>query len=1461
MSDDRPAEPIARDLLSDGSAALTLRLDAFAGGIADRLEGFGIARGLGASPLLDALTARWTLPEKMNGGLELFDLDAFDAWSADWSTRAGYEDMLYEAPDAGFVIPLDPDASPLGFDARSARREGRDVREGRAFRPVISPARRAETRAAAMTGISGRVTRTPLAPTASAAEARRLRDGNTGDDRALPGLPGGEPLSVVSGASSAAGSAITGSDRAGTFATLPGREPPTPGIARAHAARERWRAADGGRLTAYPAAMGRAGALEASMLRFPEARARIGGDRPAIIGAPPGFDLTPDTAGLAPAARSAERRVQALVDRLVPTAPSAIAGWLVPAGSAAGARALPDSSARPGRWQSIGLGSAFAVPAAAAPVASIGIGERLAAAADAVVARVDGAPPSVGEPPTYAVEPAGVLVEPTAERAPDVTGRAATPTARRESGRAAPTPAAARATSPAASTASPALAARSPVTASSTATSPLGAGLPGGIVSPRADATPLGAASTRAALRDLASSRAVDVDGRAPLGAATRADSPAARAGTSAGLAAPFASFNPTGRAGLGLARGIAERFARATDRAEPQLAAHAMLLEAILGPARRPIATDTNRELGSAQSSPAQSSPAPIGPVSIGSAPIGSAAQSPASRPEFLAGRSAAAFLLGAVGPAIGRFADRLAVGVGGEPGTAAAWPVGPAGELVAPASDATQSDGGAAVSRASTRAADRALTATRTPIAASSERAAPGRQVGTQTPSGAASLVATLPGVAATPGAIATRAAARSSAVDALQAALAAGPTAVGDVGRAATALAGRVGARLEALVGGGESARPMSGIVERLASVLGAGPRPALLDALRRFEATDDAAEGARAWSRISTLADLGPSAPALVQPMLDAITAGSEAARVTTARSARAASERPAVNERPAETRAAIEVLARRMGRLAAIGSTAIESTPRWAAVLQSVTGASPGRSGAPSLAGWVLDPTGRSWIRPATAVRPVEPSTARTATTAAPIGAERSQSGAVAPAVLGAAGRPEIGAVRGSIGEGGARVEALASRIAAAVEPTAPVRGATPFAFAGEAATTLLRADAAPGEAAVGRATERSRPSSSTRAATESTALVAVAREVARALGRPGAVGSASERLAAVVAGRPAALRSPRAAVASAPGFRSSVSTGFADTPTSREMVAGGVSPTGGGAVGGGAASGTASGAAASARPAGGAAGRLIDVDGLGAASRSTSAGPGTSPAAATIAGRRFASLMDTAALVESDALTASEARLPARIAGWWRAASAPMAEGSEAEVAFADAAFARVVVAPFGGSGDAGGDRAERGDFAARGGRGSTANAALVAFERARASVRGGARAAAVGRIDTPADLGELFQPPTPSSVGEPLAGRLFGDRGPQAVTAPGRPRVLVETGSRAAGDQPLRSAAGETPGRNAEKNEESRHRLAEQMEGDLSPEEIDEIAEEVIGILRREVEFDMARLGEDEWD
>ncbi|MCB9541203.1 MAG: hypothetical protein H6703_01985 [Myxococcales bacterium] len=77
---------------------------------------------------------------------------------------------------------------------------------------------------------------------------------------------------------------------------------------------------------------------------------------------------------------------------------------------------------------------------------------------------------------------------------------------------------------------------------------------------------------------------------------------------------------------------------------------------------------------------------------------------------------------------------------------------------------------------------------------------------------------------------------------------------------------------------------------------------------------------------------------------------------------------------------------------------------------------------------------------------------------------------------------------------------------------------------------------------------------------------------------------------------------------------------------------------------------------------------------------------------------------------------------------------------------------------------------------------------------------------------------------------------------------------------MLVETG-RAAGDQPLRSATGETPGRSAEKNEESRHRLAEQMEGDLSPEEIEEIAEEVIGILRREVEFDMARLGEDEWD
>ena len=63
-----------------------------------------------------------------------------------------------------------------------------------------------------------------------------------------------------------------------------------------------------------------------------------------------------------------------------------------------------------------------------------------------------------------------------------------------------------------------------------------------------------------------------------------------------------------------------------------------------------------------------------------------------------------------------------------------------------------------------------------------------------------------------------------------------------------------------------------------------------------------------------------------------------------------------------------------------------------------------------------------------------------------------------------------------------------------------------------------------------------------------------------------------------------------------------------------------------------------------------------------------------------------------------------------------------------------------------------------------------------------------------------------------------------------------------------------------LRST-GQKGGGKAETGEAARHKLAGQVDEDLSPEEVDEIAGDVIDRLRRLIEFEMTRLGEDEWD
>lgn len=185
----------------------------------------------------------------------------------------------------------------------------------------------------------------------------------------------------------------------------------------------------------------------------------------------------------------------------------------------------------------------------------------------------------------------------------------------------------------------------------------------------------------------------------------------------------------------------------------------------------------------------------------------------------------------------------------------------------------------------------------------------------------------------------------------------------------------------------------------------------------------------------------------------------------------------------------------------------------------------------------------------------------------------------------------------------------------------------------------------------------------------------------------------------------------------------------------------------------------------------------------------------------------------------------------------------------PGSAGGRPHVELGDVSAA-VVVSPGGADGDAAFASSAGASPGAR-----TAEAALRAFDRAR--VDHGTRAAAVGRpAASAADVGQLL-----SAIGNAApGGRLFGDRGPLAVTPPTpAQRVYIETG-RAAGQQPLRST-GESGTPKAETDDEARHRLASQTEGDLSPEEIETIATEIISILRREQEFDASRFGEDEWD
>ena len=102
------------------------------------------------------------------------------------------------------------------------------------------------------------------------------------------------------------------------------------------------------------------------------------------------------------------------------------------------------------------------------------------------------------------------------------------------------------------------------------------------------------------------------------------------------------------------------------------------------------------------------------------------------------------------------------------------------------------------------------------------------------------------------------------------------------------------------------------------------------------------------------------------------------------------------------------------------------------------------------------------------------------------------------------------------------------------------------------------------------------------------------------------------------------------------------------------------------------------------------------------------------------------------------------------------------------------------------------------------------------------------------------------------------------LAGRLFGGRGPRIAVSEARGAddapALVETGGAAMGA--LKSTPGGRPQQKKETTEEARHRVAkEQIDENLSPEHEEQIAREVIQRLLRAQEFDLARIGEEEWD
>lgn len=1398
------SEPLAGAIIQQRDAALTTGLLHQADGIFDRFDRFGGALMDPAGALLDGLIDRWALPERLENGLELFDLDVLGELTRSWASRTGYFDAQFGF-DGPFVVPVDPE-QPVPLDAARVRR-GRGRRPASALRPM-APARRARPRPSLAETLSDRWAAPPApvadevgfehfdgavgatlvepvaepgpSPTPDAADRARADRSSSvaaprgpaagppsdpsGDASRPPagGPPAAEPTLVVppeaSAATTRAGSTArvardpspsprrTASGPASpaespTAPAIPPAARPSPapvasGVAAAAAqgfapsqrdaavrpaaalARQRWRAVGEGQLTVYPRAMGRAGAIDAGLLRFPEARARLGGAQAAVFAGAPGIDLMRDGGGLAPVSRGAERLVRRVFDTLVPVA-EPVAAWLVPI-----LEGRPSSVEAWTRTPDTPIESALAQRT---PTAELVVSDAIRPSQSAAPART------------------------TAAARPRLDGRVALPD--RVRGASVPS-------------------ARAP------------SGVPGAT----ADREVTVRAST-----DGAAVRGPAVPVVRPIGVPSAPDDSGLPAAVRAALA-------------LSHTRGGLDGESPA-ERAPSMSGARAWLGEALARTLLAPAAASPDRPSG----------------------------------------------LPGMAGAAARAMAERLAVAVG-EPALLADRAQTPAafrpGALVEPTA------GKPSTNRSIDVAVPRRLVEPDAPVAASAD----GDDVGAlrltsdtfQDPIVDPRVAS--PDAAGQPAAVQARTLPRADAAS----------------------WAGRIVERLAVEPG---ASGTLDAVVDRIAERLAGGTL--LAGTLARFEAADSPVERQRAWRAVIDEAGLDPSVAALVEPVADRIVespssgdpaprretrgpaanstapaspsdgasptamARSAASPSTAARQAASAGPVAASQASPGSASAARGSAARasssssitRPGDIASPSGPGIGAQPVFGprgrssgatvrggrrpgalARVVSTAGSDPelferrmGLSQATRPAAlaearrWVIDPTGERWLVPLAA-----------STRAAAVTDDSAAQGSPG-AISGATARLAERIVSGFVPDAARPMAAATARVLARLAPPAAAAwvasGFDPLALPTAERALLQGVESSqPAQRYVAGGSAARAPTAGAPSATSAVPF----RPTAAA--RPGALGAAMARLAERVVERPAL-------------------TGRAPARAGRLVEPGVSSPA--------------------------AVGRAAPSSGT----RSSAPSSATASAPVGRASSSRPSSMDPAALVAAGA-TATESRMPARLRQWSALGDARSAEPSRS--AYADGPTP-VMVSPGGpgeSAGPAGSSVGSDGSLSDGSLSGAslsgaslpgerTVAAALRAFDRAR--VGNGSKAPAVGRpAASAADVGQLV---AAAMIREAPGGRLFGDRGPLAVNPPGpASRVYIETGKRASGDQPLRST-GESAGPRTDTNDDARHRLASQTEGDLSPEELERIADEVISQLRRELEFEGSRFGEDEWD